>query len=147
MSKLIIIFGLFLIVIASFAFYQFNNNQTAQVKANGKVTIGNHIINVEVVKDPKAQQIGLTKYPALKEDQGMLFVFDRPDSYGFWMRDMKFPIDIIWVDNNYNIVDVKENAEPCADKCEVYSPGKEAMYVLEVNINSGIMPGDRVEIK
>jgi uncharacterized membrane protein (UPF0127 family) len=60
----------------------------------------------------------------------MLFVFEREDIYSFWMRNMKFPIDIVWLDKNKRVVYIKENAKP-SDYPELYTPDKKAMFVIE----------------
>jgi len=94
----------------------------------------NHItIQVEKVSSPAALAQGLSGRKSLGENQGMLFIFPTEGIYPFWMKDMLFAIDIIWMDKNYNIVYVKENAQPCTlFNCPVYKPNKPAQYVLEV---------------
>lgn len=69
----------------------------------------------------------------MKENEGMLFVYDGPSRQGFWMKDMKFPIDIIWLNGTGSIVHIEENLTPCISSliCPSYSPDKEAQYVLE----------------
>ena len=57
---------------------------------------------------------GLSIKNTLNESEGMLFPFDTPGEYSFWMKDMKFPIDIIWIDSNYKIVYIEKNLQPCA---------------------------------
>jgi uncharacterized membrane protein (UPF0127 family) len=61
----------------------------------------------------------------------MLFVFDRPDTYSFWMKDMNFPIDIIWLSSDMKVVYTKKNARPELYP-EIYIPKEKAKYVLEV---------------
>jgi len=66
------------------------------------------------------------------------------------MKDMKFPIDIIWIDPNYKIVHIEKNLQPCIFflLCPSYSPHANSKYVLEVNSNfttkNNITVGDRV---
>ena len=69
----------------------------------------------------------------MKEDEGMLFVYDRPSRQAFWMKDMKFPIDIIWLDVRGSVVHIEDGLKPCIPSltCPTYSPDKEAQYVLE----------------
>ena len=82
----------------------------------------------------------------------MLFVFENKGTYGFWMKDMEFAIDIIWIDENKNIVDIVENAAPQPGKKEkeltVYKPRNDALYVLEVNAGlsnlNNLQIGDKV---
>lgn len=153
MNKVIIIFGLMLILIAGVAFYQFSKNQTPLMQPNGKVTIGEHTFNVEIVRDSKDQQIGLTKYNSIKEDQGMLFLFERPDRYSFWMKSMKFPIDMIFIRNETVVFIAPEVQAPKQDEENppVYQPTVPADKVLEIQSGlaekNNIKTGDKVEIE
>ena len=88
-------------------------------------------INVWLARSPKELSQGLSIVDELKEDQGMLFVFSYLDEHAFWMKDMKFPIDIIWLDSEKKIVSIKENADP-KNFPENYQPTSPALYVLEV---------------
>ncbi len=98
-------------------------------------------INAEVVDTPEKRQLGLMYREGLKEDEGMLFVFPKEDYYAFWVKNMKFPIDIIWIDGNYKIVHIERNVQPCDKLCKSYSPQEKAEYVLEVMANFTILQG------
>ena len=76
---------------------------------------------------------GLSVKNQLKENEGMLFVFEEPARYSFWMKDMKFPIGIMWLDSNGKIVHIEENLEPCplVFVCPSYAPNADSQYVLE----------------
>src|SRR3989338_8221873 len=73
----------------------------------------------------------------------MLFIFDKPDNYGFWMKDMRFPIDIIWLDQNFKVVHV-EKSVATSTYPKVFYPSGPATYVLEVN--SGISDSINLQI-
>jgi uncharacterized membrane protein (UPF0127 family) len=62
---------------------------------------------------------------------GMLFIFPTPDQYAFWMKEMNFPIDILWVSTENKVVYIKENATP-ESYPELFSPEEDASVVLEV---------------
>lgn len=102
-----------------------DKRQTQQLSVAGQ--------NVEVVvaDTTTERSIGLSNYVSLEPNTGMLFVFDDSDYYSFWMRDMDFAIDIIWINEDRQVVFVKENAMP-ADFPESYKPDEKALYVLEV---------------
>lgn len=153
MNKIIVIFGLILIIIAGVAFYQFSKNQGQQMQTNGKATINEQTFDVEVVRDAKDQQIGLTKYNAINENQGMLFIFERPDTYGFWMRNMKFPLDIIFIRDD-TVVAISKEVQPVEQEAEnppVYQPEVPADKVLEIQSGLAekynIKTGDKVEFE
>src|SRR5216684_3115219 len=59
--------------------------------------INGHEFSLILAKDEKDKQIGLSKFSKIDKDKGMLFLFEKPDFYPFWMKDMKFPIDIIFI--------------------------------------------------
>lgn len=90
---------------------------------------------------------GLMFQSGLAPDQGMLFVFDHEGDYPFWMKNMSFPIDIIWLDAQKQIVHLQANVPPCAvEPCDVYDPNAKAKYVLEVGAGiaqkAGMKKGD-----
>lgn len=97
--------------------------------------INNQTFKVEVAKTETERQMGLSGKESLSSDQGMLFVFDNPDYHSFWMKDMKFPIDIIYLSGE-KVVTVVENAEPPISPSEnlvIYQPEEKADRVLEVS--------------
>jgi uncharacterized membrane protein (UPF0127 family) len=75
---------------------------------------------------------GLGGLESIKKDEGMLFVFDNPVQQGFWMKDMNFPIDIIWIDQDKKVIGINENTHPNTYP-NLFLPSKPASYVLEVN--------------
>ena len=108
LNKLIIIFGIILVIFAGVVFFQFRSRSTQKSSLqniSATIKINNHTFNVEVAKTPKDQQLGLSGRDGISDDQGMLFAFDTPDYYNFWMKDMKFPLDIIFI-NNTKIISI-----------------------------------------
>ena len=108
-------------------------------------------VNVEVVKEPLEITTGLMFRDKLGTDKGMLFSYGYDDRHTIWMKNMKFPIDILWIDSNNRVVHVAENVEPCVkEPCPVYIPSADSRYVLEVNANfaevNEIIPGQEVVI-
>ena len=75
------------------------------------VTIGNTVFNVEIASTTAEQTIGLSGRKSLAENEGMFFTFNSPGVQNFWMKDMNFPIDIIWISGN-KVAGFAENAEP-----------------------------------
>lgn len=106
-------------------------------KDSSNVLIGKLNVNAKIVSSANDKKTGLSKYDSLPLDQGMLFIFDKSDIYTFWMKDMKFAIDIIWIDQDKNVVDIARNVPPEPGKNDVqlrqYKPNAAAKYVLEVN--------------
>lgn len=91
-------------------------------------------LKVEVMVKDEDRQMGLMFRPSLPDDHGMLFVFSELGFHGIWMKNCKFPIDILWLDEGRHVVHVEESVPPCkADPCPVYNPLRKAAYVVELN--------------
>lgn len=91
-------------------------------------------LQVEVMVKDEDRAMGLMFRPSLPKDRGMLFVFETSDFHGIWMKNCRFPIDILWLDEERKIVHVAEAVPPCkADPCPVYNPLRRAAYVVELN--------------
>jgi len=112
--------------------------------AEDKVCIKDICIKVETASSPETRAQGLMYRSRLVGIQGMLFIFESDDKYTFWMKNMKFPLDIIWINKDNIIVDIKENVPPCVEFCESLAPAQDARYVLEVL--SGFVEKHSVEI-
>ena len=102
---------------------------------------------VDLADTPAKWERGLSGRASMPADQGMLFVFNQESSWGFWMKDMRFPLDVIWFDSSRRIVHIEQNLPPCSPQgCPVYVPTANALYVLEVNAGfvdaQGIILGD-----
>ncbi len=112
--------------------------------------VGGQSIVAEVASSPMARIRGLSGHPPLEDGHGMLFIFDVPSIQGFWMKDMNFAIDIIWIENG-SVAGVVPNARPDdrAIRPVYYSPVP-VQYVLEVPAGTaarfGIVPGTPIEI-
>jgi uncharacterized membrane protein (UPF0127 family) len=88
-------------------------------------------IVADVADTPRLQHQGLSGRRELPEGRGMWFVFDTPGLYGFWMPDMLISIDIIWLDEEFHVVTIKEHATPDSYP-QLFYPTSPAKYVLEV---------------
>jgi uncharacterized membrane protein (UPF0127 family) len=92
------------------------------------------VLKVEVMVKDEDRAMGLMFRSSLPTDQGMLFIFEQSDFHGIWMKNCKFPIDILWLDDQKAIVHLEESVPPCkADPCPVYQPLRKASYVVELN--------------
>lgn len=98
-----------------------------------KVSINGYEILADIAISTEQKVKGLSIKDNMKEDEGMLFVYDRPSRQVFSMKDMKFSLDIIWLDVRGSVVHIEDGLKPCIPSltCPTYSPDKEAQYVLE----------------
>lgn len=101
-------------------------------------------VQAEIADTESKRKLGLMFRKGLPEHQGMLFIFEREDTYSFWMKNMQIPLDILWINKDKGIVDIKINVLPCKDSCEGFSPRAKAIYVLEVN--AGFTEKNRIKI-
>lgn len=92
------------------------------------------VITVEVVDTPEARRTGLSNRETLAGDRGMLFVFDNESQENcIWMKDMRFALDIVWLDSNKTVIHRELNATPESYPDQSFCPDKPAKYVLEIN--------------
>ena len=94
---LIIIIAVIVVLIAVFGIWHFVLSRPNPPLPTNKVTIGNTIFSVEVASTTIEQARGLSGRAGLKNNEGMLFLFNSAGVQNFWMKDMNFPIDIIWI--------------------------------------------------
>lgn len=151
MNRLVSNFILSLFVLALMGIYGFTKQETVssyymskmntstmkqEIKGANKVTLPNgQEVTVLVARDPESRRRGLSIVESLEENQGMLFEFDIPGPQSIWMKDMKFPIDIVWMNDEGAVVDIVRNAPvPGEDdtKLPVYTNQLPAKYVLEL---------------
>ena len=147
MKKNLASFVIVFIFILFFSYYH-NNNGRGYYGNIKFVQLAGQNIKVELALTPEAQAKGLSARTALAENEGMLFVFDRSGEHPFWMKDMNFAIDIIWISEDGKIVYIKKDARP-ENFLETYGPEEDALYVLEVvsgfSEKNNLKVGDEVQ--
>jgi hypothetical protein len=126
-----------------------DTNIQTQTEVSKTLKIGSKSVEVEVVDSEELRAKGLSGRSSLEENKGMLFVFEKRDVEPvFWMKDMEFAIDIIWIDND-KIVRIDKEV-PSAKKgvpdgsLTRYAPGQPIDYVLEVS--SGFSDKNTIKI-
>jgi len=95
------------------------------------IRVADRDISAVVVDTPESREKGLSGNPGLKSDEGMLFVFPEDDFHSFWMKDMRFSIDIVWLSADGVVVDIAENVSPSTYPRSFVSE-LPARYVLEL---------------
>jgi len=115
------------IVFAGTVFYYAKNPLGVKIK------IRDHQFRVDLAVTPKDHIQGLSGRTSLPQERGMLFIFETKQQYSFWMKDMNFPLDIIWLDDK-TIVDISKNVPVAATyPPPTYTPIKAVNRVLEIN--------------
>lgn len=109
----------------------YNIEGPALVLPSGKM------VATEIADTLELRSRGLSGRDSLDINSSMLFVFDKESYYSFWMPDMNFPIDIVWLDSEYKVVDVAKNVKPMSELGQnnppTYVNKEPAMYVIEFN--------------
>ncbi len=97
------------------------------------VTVNNVTLVADIAATNDQRTKGLAVKDTLNEDEGMLFVFSTSREHSFWMKNMKFPIDIIWISEYHEVVHIEHSLEPCEPDtfCPTYKPDRNSLYVLE----------------
>ena len=117
-------------VIVSYAIYK---NSSAKLE---KVCIEDKACFYSEIADNRSErEKGLSGREALDNNNGMLFIFEEETFPGFWMKDMNFPIDILWINKNKEIIGIEKSIQPCKTEkeCPVFYPNSRIKYALEIN--------------
>jgi hypothetical protein len=129
-----------------FWFHPVSDSRSASASA---ATTASSPISFEVVTSEADQERGLGGRATIPANYGMLFVFAKDDTYGFWMKDMLAPIDMIWLSDNGTIVHLEQSVAPSTYP-HVFYPETPARYVLEMRAGQaqarGWNVGTRVQL-
>ena len=108
-----------------------------------KVQVGDKTYLVHISYTQQEKNQGLQQTSKLDDNEGTLFVYDEPQEVSFWMKNTSIPLDIVFINEDEEVISVKQG-NPMSEESIVES---EVQYVLEVNQNSGIKPGDEIDIE
>ena len=126
-----------------------NNNYKENIASqeNRILKVGNISVRVDIADTPAFHERGLSGRKTLLDGQGMFFIFDHPDIYPFWMKEMNFPIDIIWIDEHMSVADITKSVLPSSFP-QTFASKVPVRYVLEVQAGfaerNGVNTGDQV---
>lgn len=97
-----------------------------------RIRFGTQELRVDTATTLAEQAHGLSGRASIGADEGLLFIFNRDGYYPFWMNDMRFPIDIIWISAGQRVVGVSAYVLPESFPV-TYSPPQPVRYVVETN--------------
>lgn len=150
--KTIIATVFILVIVCGYIFYSESENQAVMQKEQEKaqsqprpiIAISDFEIEVEIADAVEKQIQGLSDRPFMAENEGMLFVYEKPGKPSFWMKDMLFPLDFIYIKDD-RVVDLVENVQPEGpDPIKRIAPKTYTLYVLEVN--AGVVQRHNIKI-
>lgn len=149
------------ILIVTAMLFLFTNKEKIQVEDSiGTVSVeeeapvfilegGKVPFEVSIADSEEERSQGLSGVPRLPSQTGKLFIFENPGMYGFWMKDMNFTLDIVWIDESLTIVGIAHGATP-ESYPEVFFPPKAVTYVLEINsgeaVDNNLSVGTKLEL-
>ncbi len=136
---ILILSGVFLIYAISF----FNEDKRISfLEINGQT------LRIEVADTDSERMKGLSGRENIGENEGLLFVFEKEGNYGFWMKDMNFPIDIAWINKDKKIINIEKNVSPDTYPKVFYGSdfikNEKSLYVLETS--AGFFEKNKIEI-
>lgn len=135
------LFGVIVVLFLIFSAPYFYNKYYS-TKCGIYISSGKQCVNLETVNNDQSRQRGLSGRKSMPEDQGMLFVFEKPGRHCIWMKDMNFPLDIIWLDADKKVEHIEKNVAPDTYP-KTFCPVNNAKYVVE--LNKGV--ADMAELK
>lgn len=143
-KKFLLAIGFFLTLAVVITIVKFITTGDLNFGKGTSVKIGNTTIKVEWADTQSARIKGLSGRTSLGNNEGMLFIFPEKSVQKFWMKEMKFPLDIIWIDGE-RIAGIVYGAEPEADnQPTIYSSPEPVDKVLEVNAGTALAKGMKV---
>ena len=151
-----------LIAVIGAAIFLLQNNQIVsnlpllpQQPKEGKVEINNAVMSVEIADTPEKRSKGLGGRESLASDAGMLFIFPKLDKYPFWMKELNFPLDFVWIRGD-KVIETMQNIQPplpgqSNESLPIFSTKEDVDKVLEVNAGTvnklNIKAGDTIKIQ
>jgi uncharacterized membrane protein (UPF0127 family) len=126
LSWLLVVFMLLLVAVA--AFYVLK----PQLEQHTTLRLGDGVFKARVAKTDAEREKGLSGTAKLRDDQAMLFVFGSDGKWSIWMKDMSYPIDIVWLNKDKKVVHIVKNAPPESYPYESFVSKEDARYVVEL---------------
>lgn len=140
------------------AMYQYSTTRPLVVRSAGGsegtyiqriISVANKEFVVDIADTPELQQRGLSGRAQLGGDRGMLFVFSSDAYHAFWMKDMRFSIDIIWLTADGRVIAIEKNVSP-ETYPKSFGPQEPSRYVLELDAGAAdilnLAVGDVVQL-
>lgn len=124
-------------------------NESYRNDASGYEITAGQRLDMQVVRSGEERVRGLSGKLCIVDTQAMLFIFNEPADHGIWMKDMRFGIDIVWLDVDRKITHIENNVQPDSYPY-VYRPGSPSLYVLELGAGQaqriGLQTGQQLNL-
>lgn len=129
-KRIILAIGIALVSL-SFMLVLYRSEQNVLLEPEYVLQIKDNTINLEVADTPDERKLGLSGRESINDNEGMFFIFPESDFHGIWMKDMNFSIDIIWLDEDFEVVNFKKDVSPDTYPTS-FRPERPASYVIEL---------------
>ena len=132
-------FGLFLLCFAG------GRVASGEIEQEIELRIGAERYLVEVAETPEQRRLGLMHRQSLAPDRGMLLLYPAPGKHRVWMKNMRIPLRVFWIDEEHRVIH-GQRLEPCSESpCPIFGAPEESRFILELSDREhGIAPGDNV---
>lgn len=120
-----VIFGVCFIIVAVVVFFQMD-------KDTYSLSLAGHDYQATIMRTEAARERGLSGTASLPSTDAAFFIFPKDAEWAIWMKDMRYSIDIVWLDKEKTVVQTVKNATPESYPNTVFRPGKNARYVIEL---------------
>ena len=128
-SKILVLIILTLILII---FSYFIDNKFYNDQSKNEFNLKDNNISLLIANTDELRQKGLGSVDYLPQNTAMLFIFNEMENHGIWMKDMKFSLDIIWLDDKKKIIHIEENISPNTYPT-LFGPERNSLYIIEAN--------------
>lgn len=151
--KIIVVLGLLVCAGAVFLYMKKESARPEQFQGRERksLSIREHTFDVVISKTEAEFTQGLSSTHQIDENEGMLFIFPTPGKYNFWMKDMNYPIDMLWINKNNKIIFIQKNATPESYPNSFGPTDDQTLMVLEITAGLsdklGITDTDSIVIK
>lgn len=108
-----------------------------------RLKLGDGIFHARLALNDEARQKGLSETSSLGADQALLMAFPESDKWSIWMKDMKYAIDIVWLNENKEVVYIVKNADPEGSDKVSFTPRDKSKYVIE--LPAGTVSGKSIQ--
>lgn len=144
MKKKIIYLTIIILTVSSIFYIQSKKNieNICSKYVQKEILINNTKIHADIADNDCKRELGLSKRQYMEKD-GMFFVFENSGNYNFWMKDMNFPIDILWIDQDYKIIGIKKSIATSTYP-ETFGSEYYSRYILE--LSSGFSDKNNIKI-
>ncbi len=137
-ARQVSLYSFFVVIVVGALFFfssslDIHSKRLAGVKHENQIKLPEATLDIEIADTKERLEMGLSNRTSLGEKEGMLFVFSSMGEYSFWMKDMNFPLDIVWISDEGRVVSISSDVATSTYPKKIFKNDAYAKYVLEMN--------------